>query len=242
MPDSIQIGLLVLGAVLLVVALTQGGVKIFNAEVSASTGKSARMLSGALGLLFVLLAVVLPLLPGKQAAPNPQPEPVNPEPAPSPAPTPQPAPTPVPAPSPTPTPEQSGPRLNLTWRVLNAFEGAAVFGELDASAQQKAQMVAYAVLQSGQDIYAVDLQVHNDGSGSAHFDPNQVQLGLEGVFTQPLVVEHPRRLKAQRLAANQHIQGLVFVRCNALLGAALQLGQGELRYQDGSVSVSSNHR
>lgn len=68
MPQSIMIGLLVLGGVLLLIAITGGNFKIFDAEVDSPV-KSApvRILSGILGLVFIAAALLL----NKPAAPSP---------------------------------------------------------------------------------------------------------------------------------------------------------------------------
>jgi hypothetical protein len=58
MPQSISIGLLVLGGVLLLVAIIGGNFKIFGAEVDAKISNvPLRLLAGMLGLSFVLLAL-----------------------------------------------------------------------------------------------------------------------------------------------------------------------------------------
>jgi len=68
MPQSIMIGLLVLGGVLLLIAITGGNFKIFDAEVDSPV-KSApvRIFSGTLGLLFIAGALLL----NKTGAPAP---------------------------------------------------------------------------------------------------------------------------------------------------------------------------
>lgn len=53
MPQNITLAAFVLGAILLLVALTTGGVKIFGAEVSGSTGRTARIFAGVLGALLL---------------------------------------------------------------------------------------------------------------------------------------------------------------------------------------------
>ena len=58
MPQSIAIGLLALGGVLLLVAFTGGKFKIFGAEVdSAVSSASVRLLAGVLGVAFVVTAL-----------------------------------------------------------------------------------------------------------------------------------------------------------------------------------------
>lgn len=71
MPQSIMIGLLVLGGVLLLIAITGGNFKIFDAEVDSPV-KSApvRILSGVLGLVFIAVALLLNKPAGPQAAAN----------------------------------------------------------------------------------------------------------------------------------------------------------------------------
>ena len=53
MPQTIEIGAFVLGAVLLLLALASGSVKIFGAELSGASNRLARVLAFALGLLFI---------------------------------------------------------------------------------------------------------------------------------------------------------------------------------------------
>lgn len=71
MPQSIMIGLLVLGGVLLLIAITGGNFKIFDAEVDSPV-KSApvRILSGALGLAFIAGALLLNKPAGSAPANN----------------------------------------------------------------------------------------------------------------------------------------------------------------------------
>jgi len=67
MPQSIMIGLLVLGGVLLLVAITGGQFKIFVAEVDTPVSNApVRIISGILGLTFIAVALVL----NKPAAPS----------------------------------------------------------------------------------------------------------------------------------------------------------------------------
>jgi uncharacterized protein YgiM (DUF1202 family) len=60
MPQSVVIGLLVLGAVLLLIAVTGGNFKIFVAEVDSPVSNTpVRLLSGILGLGFIAGALIL---------------------------------------------------------------------------------------------------------------------------------------------------------------------------------------
>jgi hypothetical protein len=60
MPQSIMIGLLVLGGVLLLIAITGGQFKIFAAEVdSPVSSKPVRLMAGLLGLMFIAGALLL---------------------------------------------------------------------------------------------------------------------------------------------------------------------------------------
>lgn len=114
--------------------------------------------------------------------------------------------------------------------------------ELAPEAQQTASFTAMAALNNGEDIFATEVSVTNDGSQPVAFNPEKLVFSLEGQRATVVGISHPRRLKSQRLAPGARSQGLVFVRANPLLGAALQLGQGELSYADDRVGVTSNHR
>ena len=234
MPPSVQIGLLVVGAILLVLALTKGGLKMFNAEVSESAGQWPRIISGVLGLLFILMSVGMTELRKHEEPAQPKPE--------LPAPVPD-DPTPAPVPRPAMPVEQPStePHLDLGWRALNALEGAQVFAQLSPQAQQAASATAYAALSNGEDIYAVELEVTNDSAVTVNFSPDKLQFSVNGQYASVINIEHPRRLKAQRLAAAAHRSGFVFVRASSWLGNALQLGQGTLGYADEGLAVSSNH-
>jgi len=60
MPQTVVIGLLVIGAVLLLIAITGGQFKIFVAEVDTPvSSKSIRLTAGLLGLIFIVGALVL---------------------------------------------------------------------------------------------------------------------------------------------------------------------------------------
>ena len=56
MPDTLQTGSFVLGAVLLLIAILGGNFKIFSAEVSGTVGTFVRWIAGLTGLVFVFLA------------------------------------------------------------------------------------------------------------------------------------------------------------------------------------------
>jgi uncharacterized protein YgiM (DUF1202 family) len=74
MPQSIMIGLLVLGGVLLLIAITGGNFKIFDAEVDSPVSSTpVRLLSGLLGLAFIVGALLL----NKPAAPSNAQSPAN---------------------------------------------------------------------------------------------------------------------------------------------------------------------
>lgn len=70
MPQSLVIGFLVLGGVLLLVAITGGKFKLFGAEIEgAIPSKTIRVMSGLLGTVFILISI------GKSAgggSPQPQ--------------------------------------------------------------------------------------------------------------------------------------------------------------------------
>ena len=58
MPQSLVIGFLVLGGVLLLVAITGGKFKIFGAEIEgAVSSKTIRLVSGILGTVFILFCI-----------------------------------------------------------------------------------------------------------------------------------------------------------------------------------------
>ena len=56
MPESLSIAAFVFGAVLLLIAFVGGNFKIFGAELSRTAGPVIRVISGVLGLVFVLVA------------------------------------------------------------------------------------------------------------------------------------------------------------------------------------------
>jgi hypothetical protein len=56
MPDTLQTGSFVLGAVFLLIAILGGNFKIFSAEVSGTVGTSIRWIAGITGLVFIVLA------------------------------------------------------------------------------------------------------------------------------------------------------------------------------------------
>lgn len=93
MPQSVSIGLMALGGVLLLVAIIGGKFKIFGAEVSDTISSwQLRFLAGVLGIIFVLAAVFQsslspssPSLPNSRAtSPKPQPPAATDAPAPVP--------------------------------------------------------------------------------------------------------------------------------------------------------------
>ena len=57
MPNSIEIGLLVLGGVLLLVAVLGGKFKLWGAEIEGTTGRAGRIGALILGLVFIILAL-----------------------------------------------------------------------------------------------------------------------------------------------------------------------------------------
>ena len=58
MPGSIQIGLFVLGAILLLAAILGGNFKLFGAEIAATiSNRSLRIVAFLLGLSFIAFAV-----------------------------------------------------------------------------------------------------------------------------------------------------------------------------------------
>jgi hypothetical protein len=65
MPQSVAIGLLALGGVLLLIAIIGGNFKIFGAEISERISSAPmRFLAGVLGIVFIFLA----LSPGRLAS------------------------------------------------------------------------------------------------------------------------------------------------------------------------------
>ncbi len=61
MPQNIVIAAFILGGLLLLVALTNGAVKVFGAEVSGTAGRTGRVLAGIFGLLILGAAFWLSL-------------------------------------------------------------------------------------------------------------------------------------------------------------------------------------
>jgi hypothetical protein len=53
MPETIETGAFVFGAVLVLLALVSGGFKIFGAEISGTAGKLGRVIAFFLGLIFL---------------------------------------------------------------------------------------------------------------------------------------------------------------------------------------------
>lgn len=78
MPPSLSIGTFVLGAVLLLIALTDGGVKIFGADVAGASKAGAKVAAGVIGALLILVGLWTSFDP-KGPVPNPK-GPVSPSP------------------------------------------------------------------------------------------------------------------------------------------------------------------
>ena len=57
MPQSLSIGVFVLGAVLLLISLVSGGFKIFGSEMPGATGKIARGVAFVIGLFLIGFAL-----------------------------------------------------------------------------------------------------------------------------------------------------------------------------------------
>jgi hypothetical protein len=72
MPQTIEIGAFVLGAVLLLLALVSGGFKIFGAEISAAANKPARVIAFLLGLTFIGLGIWRNSDRGQELSPAPK--------------------------------------------------------------------------------------------------------------------------------------------------------------------------
>ncbi|ASC72312.1 hypothetical protein XM38_032690 [Halomicronema hongdechloris C2206] len=104
MPDSIQIGILVLGAVLLLIAILGGNFKLFGAEVTATvSNRFLRFTAFALGTALLIIAIGLPAFESTPPPPEPTPT-ASPTLTVSPTPTASPTATPSPPP-PEPTPD-----------------------------------------------------------------------------------------------------------------------------------------
>ena len=58
MPQTVTIGAFVLGSVLILIAILGGRFKIFGAEISGTTGRIGRIVSGIAGTILVLLGAV----------------------------------------------------------------------------------------------------------------------------------------------------------------------------------------
>ncbi|MGD0938969.1 MAG: SH3 domain-containing protein [Terracidiphilus sp.] len=72
MPQSIAVGLLVLGGVLLLVAITGGKFKIFGAEVdSAVSSAPVRLVAGLLGVGFIVISLAQQKVSGSASDPKP---------------------------------------------------------------------------------------------------------------------------------------------------------------------------
>jgi hypothetical protein len=72
MPQTVEIGAFVLGAVLLLLALVSGGFKIFGAEISAAVNKPARVIAFLLGLSFIGLGIWRNSDQGQGVSPGPK--------------------------------------------------------------------------------------------------------------------------------------------------------------------------
>jgi hypothetical protein len=76
MPQSLSLAILVLGGVLLLLALSAGGFKMFGAELSGASGRWSRIAAGIVGVGLIGAATVQFLRPGEDTklAPTPAPE------------------------------------------------------------------------------------------------------------------------------------------------------------------------
>jgi len=76
-PENIPLAAFVLGAVLLLVSLTTGGVKIFGAEVSGTAGRTTRTIAGVCGTLFIAIGLWSSFKPLTHENSSPLPERVS---------------------------------------------------------------------------------------------------------------------------------------------------------------------
>lgn len=79
MPESVQIGILTLGAVLILIALLGGNFKLFGAEVSATiSNRLLRFVAFALGTALLIVAIRLPAIDiGSAPTPTSSPQPIT---------------------------------------------------------------------------------------------------------------------------------------------------------------------
>lgn len=71
MPESLALGAFVLGAVLLLLSLINGGFKIFGAEVSGTTGTAGRLVAFVAGLIFLIVGFSYTAEPSSTPLPPP---------------------------------------------------------------------------------------------------------------------------------------------------------------------------
>ncbi len=59
MPSTIELALVVLGAILILISILGGKFKIFGADIEGTTGKFGRIVAFVLGLIFIFIAIIM---------------------------------------------------------------------------------------------------------------------------------------------------------------------------------------
>ncbi len=59
MPSTIELALVVLGAILILISILGGKFKIFGADIEGTTGRFGRIIAFVLGLVFIFIAIIM---------------------------------------------------------------------------------------------------------------------------------------------------------------------------------------
>ncbi len=246
MPGNLAIGAFVLGAILLLVSLLSGGFKIFGAEISGTTGKTGKIISFVLGLVFIITGFSTSGTAPSNVIPDPDPVPIGPGPRgddpsvlPEPAP-PRTSPIVVPPepfrPEPEPT-TASVRRLDISWR-----DGTAELAPIVAQSSPAELASLSVMMAAGVDIFAFRVKITNTGSQPLVISPENIQVhyGTEKVGVTSM--DHPRFLRGGNLQPGQAREGLVAFTARSDIGSAIRLGSGDLSYDDDSIEVTYGGR
>ncbi len=94
------------------------------------------------------------------------------------------------------------------------------------------------VMVSGMDVFAAKVRIENIGHVPVRVSPDNLYIHLGAQSTGVISTNDSRFLRRSTLRPGEYIEGLVMYPATPTAGAVVQLGAGELSYQDASIEVA----